>query len=72
MPVPKKKTSRSKRNMRRSHDALSSVTTITCDNCDSPMRPHRVCPSCGYYRGREVVAMVDTEAESSTATEQQN
>ena len=40
--------------MRRSHDALTVVNTITCPNCDSPMRPHRVCSSCGQYRGRQV------------------
>ncbi|MCI5065254.1 50S ribosomal protein L32 [bacterium] len=59
MAVPKKKTSRSKRNMRRSHDSLSGVNTVVCENCgDSKMR-HRVCPSCGTYRGRQVVKMDD-------------
>ncbi|MGI6680229.1 MAG: 50S ribosomal protein L32 [Bdellovibrionota bacterium] len=62
MPVPKKKTSSSKRDMRRSHDALTAINTITCQNCDSAMRPHRVCPNCGQYRGKQVVD-VNTETE---------
>jgi large subunit ribosomal protein L32 len=56
MPTPKKKTSRSKRDMRRSHDFLTSPTVRNCPNCSALMRPHHVCLSCGYYRGREVVS----------------
>jgi large subunit ribosomal protein L32 len=56
MPNPKKRTSRSRRDMRRSHDFLEPVTTINCVNCSSLVKPHHVCPSCGYYKGREVVA----------------
>ena len=55
MPTPKKRTSRSKRDMRRSHDFLERKTTIKCSNCDSLAQPHHVCPSCGYYKGKEVV-----------------
>ena len=57
MPTPKKKTSRSKRNMRRSHDGLEAPSVATCSNCGSLVRPHHVCASCGYYAGREVVAL---------------
>lgn len=56
MPTPKKKTSRSKRGMRRSHDAVASVGHQKCPNCGSLKRPHIVCVSCGYYKGREVTA----------------
>lgn len=55
MAVPKKKTSKSRRDMRRSHHALSAPTYRECQNCGGLMRPHRVCGSCGYYDGREVV-----------------
>lgn len=55
MPTPKKKTSRSRRDMRRSHDALETPSVATCANCGALIRPHHVCASCGYYKGREVV-----------------
>lgn len=54
MAVPKKKTSKSRRNMRRSHDALTIVNTVECGNCGSHKLPHHVCPSCGHYKGRQV------------------
>ncbi len=55
MAVPKKKTSPSRRNMRRSHDALAHPKIGECPNCGEIKRPHHVCGSCGYYDGREVV-----------------
>jgi large subunit ribosomal protein L32 len=54
MAVPKKKTSKSRRNMRRAHHALKSATYVECANCGEMTRPHHVCGSCGHYRGREV------------------
>ena len=56
MAVPKRRTSRSKRDQRRAHDALANPTRSICPQCKEPKLPHRVCPSCGTYRGREVVA----------------
>ena len=55
MAVPKKKTSKSRRNMRRSHDALKPETRLECSNCGELKRPHHVCAACGHYDGREVV-----------------
>jgi large subunit ribosomal protein L32 len=55
MAVPKRKKSPSRRNMRRSHDRLSPAAHIECPQCGEQKRPHHVCPSCGYYRGREAV-----------------
>jgi large subunit ribosomal protein L32 len=55
MPVPKRRTSRSKRDKRRAHDALGAGARGPCPQCGAPRRPHHVCPSCGSYRGREVV-----------------
>lgn len=56
MAVPKKKTSKSKRDMRRSHHAVSAGASQECPNCGEAKRPHHVCGACGYYDGREVVA----------------
>ncbi|GHU04565.1 50S ribosomal protein L32 [Alphaproteobacteria bacterium] len=55
MAVPKKKTSKSRRNMRRAHDALPSIGHIECPNCGEPKLPHHVCKACGWYDGRAVV-----------------
>jgi large subunit ribosomal protein L32 len=54
-PVPKKKTSKSKRDMRRSHHALVVPNLTTCKNCGSKKIQHQVCGSCGYYDGRQVL-----------------
>ena len=54
MAVPKKRTSSSKRDMRRSHHALPSRFTVVCQNCGAPKERHRMCGSCGHYRGRLV------------------
>jgi large subunit ribosomal protein L32 len=59
MPVPKRKTSHSKRNKRRAHDALAAPATIECPECGEAMRRHRACPHCGSYRGRQVVEVVE-------------
>jgi large subunit ribosomal protein L32 len=57
MPVPKKKTSKSKRDMRRSHDFIEPVNAIVCTNCGAFTLPHHACSSCGYYRGRLVLKL---------------
>lgn len=59
MAVPKKKISKSKRNMRRAHDALSIAAHDECANCGELKRPHHVCGECGFYDGREVVNTAD-------------
>jgi len=55
MAVPKRRTSKSKRDKRRSHDGLAAPTVSTCPQCNAPKLPHRVCPSCGSYQGRTVI-----------------
>lgn len=54
MAVPKRKTTPSRRNMRRSHHALRATNVGTCPNCGSFKENHHVCGSCGYYNGRQV------------------
>ncbi len=60
MAVPKRKTSKSKRDMRRTHKKTAGLTLTTCAQCGEPKRPHHVCMSCGTYRGR---TLIDTEEE---------
>ncbi|MCH9681826.1 MAG: 50S ribosomal protein L32 [Deltaproteobacteria bacterium] len=58
MAVPKKRTSSSRRDMRRSqHDKVSAPGLSPCPNCEELMVSHRVCPACGHYKGREVIAV---------------
>ena len=56
MATPKKKTSKSRRDMRRSHQALEGNSYQECPNCGELKRPHAVCPSCGQNECRDVVA----------------
>jgi len=55
MPNPKRRHSKSRRNKRRSHDFLTVRSTSQCPDCHETKLPRRVCPQCGYYRGREVI-----------------
>ena len=61
MATPKKKTSQSRRNMRRSHDALTPKVFHECPNCGELKRPHNVCPKCGQYDGKEVITQKKEE-----------
>ena len=54
MAVPKRKTSKSRRDKRRATHTLSLPALVECPQCHQPKRPHHVCPTCGTYRGREV------------------
>lgn len=56
MPQQKSKVSKSRTRMRRAHDFLVKPEQTGCANCGGAIRPHRICPSCGHYKGREVVA----------------
>jgi large subunit ribosomal protein L32 len=53
--LPKRKTSKARQGIRRSHHSLSPTATVNCPQCNSPKLPHHACPTCGTYAGREVV-----------------
>ena len=55
MAVPKRKTSPSKRNMRRSHDSIKSINIIEDKNSGEPRMSHRIDLSTGMYNGRQVL-----------------
>ncbi len=59
MAVPKKRISSSRRGGPRAHNAIKPPSLSICTNCQEPTMPHRVCPKCGWYAGREVVAAVE-------------
>lgn len=57
MGVPKRKPSRSRQRMRRAYNSVLTLPKVhACPQCDSACVPHRVCPSCGYYNGRQVIS----------------
>jgi large subunit ribosomal protein L32 len=55
MAVPKRKTSKSKRNMRRSHDALPAANWVEDKNTGEPKRRHHIDLKTGTYKGRQVI-----------------
>ncbi len=60
MPNPKRRHTRARRDRRRAHDALDTMSSSTCPNCGVAKMPHRVCPSCGFYRGKQAVRTQQT------------
>jgi large subunit ribosomal protein L32 len=61
MAVPKRKTSKARRDKRRSsHWKLATPGLAKCSKCGALRLPHRVCKSCGTYNGREVIK-IDAE-----------
>jgi large subunit ribosomal protein L32 len=57
MPNPKRRHSKARTGKRRAHDALRAPSMARCPNCQELRLPHRVCPKCGFYKGREVIRM---------------
>jgi large subunit ribosomal protein L32 len=55
--LPRKKITKAKRARRLVAYRLRSPALSLCPQCHTPKRPHRVCPSCGFYKGREVMAV---------------
>jgi len=55
MAVPKQRTSKSRRDLRPAHHALKAKNLQQSSNCREMRLPHRVCPNCGHYKGREVI-----------------
>ncbi len=55
MPNPKRRHSKARRDKRRAHDALAAPPMSECPNCKEPKLPHRVCPHCGFYKGKQTI-----------------
>ena len=52
MALPKRKHSKARSAKRRTHYKVIKPGLSTCSNCGELKAPHRVCPNCGYYKGR--------------------
>lgn len=55
MAVPFRKVSKTRKRMRRTHYKITANATVACPKCGADVRPHRVCPKCGYYKDKEVI-----------------
>ncbi|MBN1532506.1 MAG: 50S ribosomal protein L32 [Spirochaetes bacterium] len=55
MALPKRRKSKSKSRMRRSHDAIGTPNLRPCPKCGIYTLPHRICPECGFYKGEQVI-----------------
>jgi large subunit ribosomal protein L32 len=55
MAVPKRKTGRMKTRSRRATHVIDAPAKSRCPQCHEPKLPHHVCPSCGFYKDREII-----------------
>ncbi|NLA33982.1 MAG: 50S ribosomal protein L32 [Tenericutes bacterium] len=61
MAVPFRRVSKTRKRMRRSHNAIEATTVTKCPTCGEMVKPHRVCKKCGSYKGQEVISKKDAE-----------
>ncbi len=60
MAVPKRKTSKARRDKRRNNLwKLEAPTLVRCPSCGEYKRPHRLCTACGKYNGRQVIEVAE-------------
>jgi large subunit ribosomal protein L32 len=57
MGVPKRRMSKMRLRTRKAANRAMAPQLSVCPQCGARVRPHRVCPSCGYYKGRQVVSI---------------
>ena len=55
MAQPKRRWSKQRTRTKRSTWKLKEKTIATCKHWNEPVMPHRACPNCGYYDGKEVI-----------------
>ncbi len=63
MANPKRRHSNTRTRLRRSHDFLKLRSLSECPQCKAAILPHRVCPKCGFYRGRQVLVVAASKKE---------
>ncbi len=64
MAVPKRKTSKARRDKRFAQwlRSIDTPSLTTCPHCAEVIPAYRVCPECGYYKGRQVL-VIEEEGE---------
>lgn len=61
MPNPKRRHSKSRRDKRRANWRLEVPNLALCPECHEPKLPHHICLSCGSYKGRKILEIVEKE-----------
>lgn len=61
MAHPKRRTSKQRRNKRRTHYKAEFPSLAKCSNCKATVEYHHVCPECGYYRGKLAISKESIE-----------
>lgn len=56
MGVPKRRMSKMRLRTRKASHRPKAPGLSVCAQCGARVTPHRVCPACGYYRGRQVIS----------------
>ena len=55
MAVPFRRTSKTKKRLRRTHLQKEVGALTTCPKCGATIQPHRACMACGFYKGKDVL-----------------
>ena len=67
--LPKKKVTKRRGRTRIAHQGIATPTPSRCSECNSPFIPHRICPSCGYYNKKLVLAKNTSNVETQETQE---
>jgi len=67
MALPARKHSKSRRDKSRTHWKLRIPARSRCPSCGQSVLPHRVCPHCGTYRGRQVIIIKSRKKEAPSS-----
>ena len=59
MSVPRQRKTKSQRNQRRMHLNAKPPSLAKCKKCGKPVLPHTVCQNCGYYKGTEIINVLE-------------
>jgi large subunit ribosomal protein L32 len=68
MAVPKRKTSQSKKGMRRSHHALKRVNVVVDPDTGELKLPHHLSLKDGFYKGKQVITVASAAADDTSDT----
>ena len=63
--VPFRKTSKTRKRMRRTHYKISANEMTTCPKCGATIKPHRVCKNCGTYKVKKLLNRMKKKTNSS-------